>query len=397
MTTGRAAVERDTRRLEGIEALRAFAALGVLSWHVWSHPVVDNHYGVGVGPLTKVLDNGRAGVAMFFVLSGFLLYRPFAAGIMRERNLPSVRRYFVNRALRILPAYWVVLLVVAACFQRGLLDRPIQLFANMLFLQDFVPSYVPGVFTGYGVAPAWSLCVEVAFYLCLPVLALAGRELWRRGASPPVAALSPVAFMLVAGVVSLELPRVLHLGTLWEIGFPDHMHWFAMGMLVAVLRVAHEDGTVSLARPLRIGVAGAALVVAAGAVKLTYAGDLSFEEEQSLLTVSCALLLALVVLPPARSHIVRVLGWGPLVYLGTISYSIFLWHEPVLRFMRENGLTAGGTEGFGIDLVSLTAISLVLASVTYALVEKPALSAKRVLASSGRARPDPVEWSESAP
>src|SRR4051794_14083239 len=138
-------------RLEGVEALRALAALGVLSWHVWSHPVIDDHYGVSVGPLTKLFDNGRAGVAMFFVLSGFLLYRPFAAAIVRRTPSPSLRRYFINRVLRIIPAYWVVLLVVAACFQRGLLDRPVQLLANMLFLQDFVPSYVPGVFTGYGI------------------------------------------------------------------------------------------------------------------------------------------------------------------------------------------------------------------------------------------------------
>lgn len=384
-------------RLEGIEALRALAALGVLTWHVWSHPVVDSHYGVPVGPLTKLFDNGRAGVAMFFVLSGFLLYRPFAAAIVRATAPPSIRRYFVNRVLRIIPAYWVVLLVVAACFQRGLLDRPVQLVANMLFLQDFDPGYVPGVFTGYGIAPAWSLCVEVMFYLCLPLLAVFGLALRRRRVGGVRAALSPAVLMLLAGVVSLEAPRALPLGTLWQMGFPDHMHWFALGMFVAVARVLYEDGRLVVFRAVRLGIGGAALLVAAGTLKLAYAGVLSFEEEESLLSLSCALLLALVVLPPARSIVVRMLAWRPLVYLGLISYSIFLWHEPVLRFLRENGLTAGGTEGFGIDLVTLTAISIALASITYVLVEKPALSARDSLGRGRNARPEPVEWSESAP
>ena len=157
---------------------------------------------------------------MFFVLSGFLLYRPFAAAIVRATAPPSIRRYFVNRVLRIIPAYWVVLLVVAACFQRGLLDRPVQLVANMLFLQDFDPGYVPGVFTGYGIAPAWSLCVEVMFYLCLPLLAVFGLALRRRRVGGARAALSPAVLMLLAGVVSLEARARSHSARSGRWAFP---------------------------------------------------------------------------------------------------------------------------------------------------------------------------------
>ncbi len=70
---------------------------------------------------------------LFFVLSGFLLWRPIASAVLRGRRLPSVRRYARNRALRILPAYWVVLLATALVLQsgpamrlRGLSRRPVE-------------------------------------------------------------------------------------------------------------------------------------------------------------------------------------------------------------------------------------------------------------------------------
>jgi peptidoglycan/LPS O-acetylase OafA/YrhL len=103
-------VELQRLRLSGIEGLRAVAALAVLTFHVvlfspavGSLPLQLPHHG------ERVFSGLRFGLTLFFVLSGFLLYRPFVAAAMAKRPLPSIRDYLRRRALRILPAYWVIL------------------------------------------------------------------------------------------------------------------------------------------------------------------------------------------------------------------------------------------------------------------------------------------------
>src|SRR5437867_250399 len=93
-----------SERLPGIQGVRAVSALSILLLHIWLLSPYKH------GPLYHyVYANLPVGVTLLFILSSFLLYRPFAAAILRARPLPSIRTYLVNRALRILPAYWIVL------------------------------------------------------------------------------------------------------------------------------------------------------------------------------------------------------------------------------------------------------------------------------------------------
>ncbi len=166
-------------RLVGIEGLRAIAATSILVYHVYVYGAPDGQR-VDMGPLGKVFDNLRAGVTLFFVLSGFLLYRVFVSAALRDRPMPSVRNYFRNRALRIVPAYVAVLLAVALVFEHELLTRPLQLGANLLFLQNYIPAYIGTSPDAAGIAPAWSIVIEVSFYLVLPVLGYIAIRLARR-------------------------------------------------------------------------------------------------------------------------------------------------------------------------------------------------------------------------
>src|SRR3954454_23534459 len=100
-------------RFAGVEGLRAFACLSVVLAHSWFlNPLPPSQ---AAGPANKLVPyinfNLFSGLTLFFVLSGFLLYFPFARAVMEQRSLPSVPRFLRNRALRIMPAYWVVLLV----------------------------------------------------------------------------------------------------------------------------------------------------------------------------------------------------------------------------------------------------------------------------------------------
>jgi peptidoglycan/LPS O-acetylase OafA/YrhL len=119
------------------------------------------------------------GVILFFPLSGFLLYRPFAAAVVRGVHGPGVRTYLRNRALRILPACWVILLVTSVALGAALLrdassalvvgstvGQPLTLLKDVALVQSYDPWTL---LTGIG--PAWSLVIEVAFYVTLPLVA----------------------------------------------------------------------------------------------------------------------------------------------------------------------------------------------------------------------------------
>src|SRR5919109_144763 len=143
-------------RFGGFNALRALAAIGVVAG--------DSLATSSPGPELPrfVVQNMATGVALFFVISGFLLYRPFAASLEQPGKV-SIRRFAANRGLRILPLYVLVVLVVYLASPAAY--SPLELVRGLTFT---------GVYAGQDLVPvAWSLDDEVAFYLLLPVLFLA--------------------------------------------------------------------------------------------------------------------------------------------------------------------------------------------------------------------------------
>jgi peptidoglycan/LPS O-acetylase OafA/YrhL len=267
-------------------------------------------------------------------------------------------------------------LTVAVVLEPELLRAPKQLTANALLLQNYVPSYIFGA----GVVPAWSLAIEVVFYLAVPVLGgLAIRAARRGGMSPFAASLLPVAAMVAIGFAAKVGARVLEgdADRIWELTFFAHADWFAAGMAVAALRVRWErrGGTLPRAwRPLAAVVAAVLVAVAAG---LYYPGTLSYLEYQTPIAVACALVLCLVVFPSGRSRVLPLLESRPMVAAGLASYSLFLWHDPLLRAFRDAGWTFDGRGGFVVNLLVVGAVSAVASAVTYRFVEKPALAMKR--------------------
>jgi peptidoglycan/LPS O-acetylase OafA/YrhL len=139
--------------IQGINALRGLAAMGVLLYHVtFALPQK--------GLTMAVFGQGWRGVALFFFLSGFLLQRPFAAALKNGRAV-DISRYLLRRFLRIVPLYVFVTLVVYAVTRGTLL----LLLSSLTFTGNyFVQDHVVGV--------AWTLDDEVAYYLMLPVLFL---------------------------------------------------------------------------------------------------------------------------------------------------------------------------------------------------------------------------------
>jgi peptidoglycan/LPS O-acetylase OafA/YrhL len=328
-----------------------------------------------------------------------------------------VKTYLQNRALRILPAYWVIFLIVALVLEAallapgtnssGALHDPNDLLRNAFLVQGYSPDTV---LTGIG--PAWSLAVEVVFYLLLPLLVLLAWMLGRRAstrAGRRLAVLTPALVLLAVGVSGkLVAEFAVTSGTGWdgtwhsvlERSFWGQAHLFTLGMLIAVLRVDAEDGLVRLPRWWRTALWTSFVLVAVPTLELSPSG-LHPHAYETLTALGCAVLLVLVVLPGPRSTaspLVRLLESRALVATGVISYSLFLWHEPLVRWLEAHGLTAAGTPGFLLNLVVLGTISWLLAALTYRWVELPALRRK---SRTARARepttPVPAHQVQAAP
>jgi peptidoglycan/LPS O-acetylase OafA/YrhL len=205
--------------------------------------------------------------------------------------------------------------------------------------------------------------------------------------------LAPVAFMVCLGAVSDLIARSVSLGRTWDVAFPIHAWWFAAGMAVAVASV----------RPPRqrryetlLG-AATIVVLTLASIKLSTSGELTFVEAQTLMAVASAVLLLLVLRARERSLLRRTLTARPLAIAGAASYGIFLWHDPLLRYLREHGLTLDGRTGFFVNLAVLVAATVVISLVTYEYVEKRALALKRPAVARPELEPAVASVSEAPP
>ena len=165
-------------------------------------------------------EHANLGVTLFFVLSGFLLYRPFVVG-RNTAAAPSVGRYFRRRALRILPAYWLALTVILA-----LTAFPENTWRTYLLLQTYSPHTI-----FEGIPGAWSLCVEATFYIALPVYAaLVARA--------RLALRSELVLLVGLTVASVGFRELVGPGDVWAYAtLPGTLAWFAAGMALARLSV----------------------------------------------------------------------------------------------------------------------------------------------------------------
>jgi peptidoglycan/LPS O-acetylase OafA/YrhL len=167
--------------------------------------------------------------------------------------------------------------------------------------------------------------------------------------------------------------------------FLNHADLFALGMALAVLHVLVVREEVELPKLWRpttfaalVGVVGATLFLVDRGIIFRYQGAPIYE---GLTSIACALLLAIVVLPEGWDRpvaTVRILQSRALVAAGLASYSLFLWHEPIVRWLNREGFTLAGSNGFWLNLMLTAVVAGALSAGTYLLVERPALARKAV-------------------
>ncbi|MCZ4555527.1 acyltransferase [Rhodococcus maanshanensis] len=347
--------------IPALEGMRGFAALGVLVTHV-----AFQTGATGDPVLGRIWGRFDMAVALFFALSGFLLWRPHAVAARGLGSTPPVGRYLMHRAARILPAYWVAVVLILLFLPEAGGGLQVWL-ANLGLAQVFVPLTLTG-----GLTQMWSLSVEVAFYALLPLIALAFVGLRGATARLRVPVLLGAAALSLGWVfVPVPTPEAIHSDN-W---LPGYLPWFAAGMVLAELAL-QVDGPVH--RLARRRVPMAAIAVAAFALSctdlagpegLTRAEPWQYSVKIALGAVLAFALLAPLVLGDTEKH--RILASPLSLTIGRWSYGLFIWHLAVLSIIFPVFGIVPFSGSFVFVLVVTTCLSLAVASASYALVEEP--------------------------
>jgi peptidoglycan/LPS O-acetylase OafA/YrhL len=370
------------RRFELIEGLRGVAALSVLAYHGVYKAYLQ---GSGSPTLQAWASHLDAGVPLFFVISGFLLYRPFVAARMAGRPAPTTEEYGRRRILRIVPAYWVVLLVVGIAGLSYPGSPGILSPEGLPYYFGFLQIYDPQVASG-GINVAWSLCVEITFYLMLPFwAALIRRRVAGRGAGGEYVALG----LLFAGSVAWQVFALNHAGpegfggsaAPWIEPLPNYCDQFAVGMALAVFSVSREGRPVRC--PAWLCLAASAVAFWAISTRLGLTGRTDEVQtvgralaEHQLATLCAAGLLVPAVLGGGGSAR-RLLGARPLMAAGRWSYGIYLVHVPVLIALLKLGLRPTSNAGLLLFAAVALLITLVAAAALSRFIERPAMRLRR--------------------
>ena len=351
--------------LPAVEGMRACAAMGVVVTHVAFQTGHSN------GAAGRLFGRFDLAVAVFFALSGFLLWRGHAAAARGLGPRPRTGHYLRSRVVRIMPAYVVAVVVILTLLPDADHASPTVWLANLTLTQIYVPLTLTG-----GLTQMWSLSVEVTFYLALPVLALLARRLPVRARVPAIAALGALSWAWGwVPVASGSGTNPLN----WP---PAFFSWFAAGMLLA--EWVHSP----IGLPHRLARMRLVMAVVAVSAYLVAASPLAGPEglvpgtaAQFAVKTAMGSLVAFALVAPLvldrmdTAH--RVLGTGVMVTLGRWSYGLFVWHLAALAMVFPVLGTFPFTGRMPMVLVWTLIFGLAIAAVSYGLVESPCREALR--------------------
>jgi peptidoglycan/LPS O-acetylase OafA/YrhL len=361
-------------RLDYIDGLRGLAVLMVVVSHTWIH---TSQYDLGISRNAQPLGMAAIGVNLFMVISGFVLAYPLidSSSFKPQR----IGFFFQRRALRILPPYYVSIILfalapyLAAAIYRLLHMEVATTFqppttasvaTHMLFVHNMVNGFIPNLNGSY-----WSLELEIQFYLLFPLLIVLARRYGTLRMILGVLFVTLVWRVAVQQALPLTSSPSVRVGYTWSA--LGRLFEFALGIGGAVLVVRHPTWI----RP-NLSLLGALICLGIALYRVIPAGGQFAPTADIFIGMGFFLL----VLASSRGWLHRVFTWRPLMWVGTISYSVYLVHDPLIR---EAYLWWPGLQGWSAFFWYTVVGTLALVAVGYLFfiaIERPSLRWGRRLA-----------------
>ncbi len=392
-----APVASDATHIAALTGVRALAALWVVLFHIWivaGRPNPSLPLGAAHFDLTPLLAFGWLGVDVFFVLSGFLLTRQAwtkvavnaSPGWLRSQFGETYLAFLRRRILRVYPAYCAVisiLLVLAAIHLYGNPPPLGSLLLHLVMFQNLIGSYLDTINAIF-----WTMPFEWQFYLVFPLLFV----LLRRT--------NIVTLYLMAAVLALGTKAwvVMRNDGYMQLQLPVRLDAFVAGMCAATIAERYRFARWTALFAFAAGLAGllsTPWIYAAYPMGWHYFDGMGLTRPFWVQASVCLFLIGL----SGKAHVgVRLFSHRWTVWLGLVSYSIYLVHVPVLGFVRGSGVYAPGDSGPPASLAKVLVLGvpaiIAVSAILYYFVERPfQASAKRLSAS----RAASVSWLPRSP
>ena len=370
-------------RFRLVDSMRAIAFLCVFAAHTafFAGFAAD---GSTLRPYFARLD---VGVRIFFLISAFLLYRPFVQARLHDEPSPLAGAYAWRRFLRIAPAYWLALCVIGL----WLGEPGVFTVEHAPLYFGFAHVYTNATLTVSAMPQAWSLCVEVAFYLFLPLYAALMRRF--RGGLRAELVGAALLFCVSLGYKlwvfargPITDPSLLS----WHVALPEYLDYFAIGLALAAVSVAGRPGRLIdlVARRPWVGWLTAAVLFAVVSKGIGLSGSVfdHVTEARYLArhylygAIALAIFLPAVFGDPEEGLIRRVLAWRPILWIGLVSYGAYLYHFAVLQQLQKWHFRSFADDvspyvWFPVALAG----ALAIAALSWYCFERPILSFKRLV------------------
>jgi peptidoglycan/LPS O-acetylase OafA/YrhL len=371
-----------SKRNSALDSLRGLSTILIVVYHI---SFVSGYTVAHANSSGAYIDRLNIGVAIFFVLSGFLIFRPFAHSLIHGSPLPKTRNYYLKRASRILPGYWLALFVLAGLDALTIVNTS-GFIRNVFIVHSFTEH---NVFTG--IRQAWTLTVEMSFYVVVPAFAFVFvRQTKRRDGPVSVSSLLKALSVLFLSAYVFRL--FIHQTDFWflktaHIWLPSHVDTLALGMGLAVL--VEAPASAQILSKVRIFIAnhtGAFVLVSVFVWLMSANINMAIGLNKSEFHIELlghflyGLASVLLVAPfcvDSQSLLVKAMSLRLFTWLGTISYGIYLWH---MAFLGGNFAEKymPYTENDGQVLLRFLVVlpaSIAIASLSYYVIERPIMRA----------------------